>query len=134
MKKIIILFVVMLLVLPVFCFAESDVTLEWSYQDPNAITGYRLYRAEASGQYDFSNPVLIVTSSDTVMATDSEIPDGIYYWVVKAYKDHIINPGLPPSLVESMPSNEVRADLKTLLPYLPSLSLRKILKIDIVDP
>lgn len=133
MKKIIILLIMLLIILPSLCLAESDVELIWQYSDPN-IDGYKVYRREGNNNYDFNNPVSTILDPNIKTITHYKIPDGIYFWVVSAFENHIASPNCPNIYLESPVSNEVKANLKTLLSDTPITRIKKILKIEIVEP
>ncbi|MFX0022142.1 MAG: hypothetical protein ACFE9S_07435 [Candidatus Hermodarchaeota archaeon] len=102
----------LLVILPTYCFAESNVTLEWNYNNA-FITGYKVYRSTQSGVYDPNNPTSTIEDPNVTIITHYEIPDGTYYWIVTAYREHIPAEGLPIQYEESDFSNEVTATLLT---------------------
>ncbi len=117
MEKKILLFVLLFALLPIICFAQSDVTLAWDCNNAT-ITGYKVYRSQQSGIYDLNNPSSIIGDPNIRTVTHYKIPDGTYYWVVTAYREHIPAVGLPAQITESGYSNEVTANLLTS-PLLP---------------
>lgn len=120
MKRCIIVLIVLMLASPCFCFAETtNVILKWDYGAIYEISGYKMYRTQTKGVYDFNTPIHIISDPNIRTIIDNNIPDGVYYWVVTAYYSHIPAEGLDPIYLESIPSNEVKATLKTIRPDPP---------------
>jgi hypothetical protein len=71
----------------------AQVTLAWD-ASKSACDGYRLFMRDSGQAYDFSSPVWIGTATT---CTISQLEDGTYYFVARAYKEGI----------ESINSNEV---------------------------
>ncbi|MCJ8500760.1 choice-of-anchor U domain-containing protein [Desulfatitalea alkaliphila] len=83
-----------LLLLPITATWAAQVTLQWDANDP-APDGYRLFRCEGDGTYDFSSPVW---DGDTTSYTVTGLAEGATYrFVVRAYQTDL----------ESGNSNEV---------------------------
>jgi hypothetical protein len=75
--------------LPCDSGAPTTVTVRWK-APPGSVSGYRLYRGEASGIY--ASPVEIapsVASADAILA--AQVPGGrqsaVYYYAIAAYND-----------------------------------------------
>lgn len=77
--------IIMLSVL--MCHAEMNITLIWEYDNPQLISGYKIYYSQVSGQYDPNNPIDIIEDPN-VMISNIVLPDGIYYFVATAFKDN----------------------------------------------
>lgn len=106
MKKLILILAILLI--PLFAFAATSVTLNW---DPNTepdLAGYRLYRSTTSGS-GYSK-VGEITAPSTEF-TDTVIMDGTYYWVVTAFDANGNESGF---------SNEVSAVLDSTPPGAPA--------------
>lgn len=102
-----------MLVFASFVNAQSTVTLEW---DPNPaaeqVTKYEVYQSQVSGVYDYDDPeASTIPGNETV--TLPNIPDGTYFWVVKAENTR----------GWSLPSAEVTAELDSLGPPGPPENL-----------
>lgn len=110
MKKLLVLLAIFIFVVPVSIAAAKDVILQW---DPNIETDlawYRMYRSTVSGQYSSGNQVGTDIAAGTQTFTDTGIPDGTYYWVVRA---------VDTEQNESGNSNEVTKNIDTSPPANP---------------
>lgn len=65
------------------------VHFRWDANTEPDLAGYRIFRRPAGSIYDYSIPVADIpcTGGDTSCTTGSDVnvPDGDYYWVVRAY-------------------------------------------------
>ena len=110
MKKLLLAVVAFFFMCGMAC-AASNVTFVWDANSELDLAGYRLYQSQTSGAYTFGdgNQVAsILAGTETVQITD--VADGTYFWVLTAYDD---------GGNESLPSNEVTANLDTLSPGAP---------------
>ena len=110
MKKLL-LVVCMILGLTIPCWAGSTVVFSWNANLESDLKEYRLYQAEASGNYvlGVDSPVAIIPAG-TVTSTLIDVADGHKYWVLTAV-DLAGN--------ESGKSNEVNAVLDSIAPGAP---------------
>lgn len=86
MKKIFTLLVLVLILNVTICFAQTTtIQFQWdaSVQD---IAGYMLYQTADRGQYDYNHPVKVIEANITT-TTISDVPNGTYYWVIRAFDD-----------------------------------------------
>ena len=134
MKKIIILFMLVLILFSFSIVRASDVNFAWNCGDCSDLTGFKMYQSKESGVYDPNNPVLVINDPNARTAIIQNLTDGIYYWVVTAFENHIANPNLPPIYNESLRSNEVSIDLDTFPPSKPGLEIKAIIKIMMQNP
>lgn len=91
--------------------ADTDVSFRWDANSEPDLAGYRIFRRAAGAQYDYTSPVVDIAcgpnDSSCTEGTDLAVPDGIYFWVVRAYDTEGY---------ESIDSNEQTDNLITVPP------------------
>lgn len=115
LKSLILAFLVVCFVISFACFAwaDSEVTFAWDANTEVDLQGYRLYRSDTSGGHVFGlSNCIVEIPAGTEIATDPNVPDGTWYWVVTAFDG---------SGNESGPSNEVFDTFDTKPPADPCL-------------
>ena len=80
MKKAILILAILLL--PVLCFAGTNVSFRWDANSEPDLAGYKLYRGMSSGGPYYH--VKDISPSLTEI-TDMDVPDGEWFWVLTAY-------------------------------------------------
>lgn len=107
MKKILLL-VILLIVLPLFCWANTTINFVWNANQEEDLDGYHLYQSNKSGVYDIDkNKAVAVIPAGTEYCTLNDVPDGTWFWVLTAF-DKVGN--------ESGKSNEVTLTIDTTIP------------------
>lgn len=65
----------------------ANVTFTWVPSPASDLAGYRLFQREAGASYDYNTPVAQIAASDPATCTITDVPDGDYRWVLRAFDD-----------------------------------------------
>lgn len=126
MKKLI-LTVICFLAIASFAWAGTNVIFQWNPNTEADLAGYNLYRSNVIGTY-LDTPDVVVecgpNDASCCTATESNIPDGIWFWVVKAFDSS--------GNVSVINSNEVTRKLDSTAPgTVDGLTIKAVIKIEI---
>lgn len=86
---ILVVILVGILVTSSSAYAATDVHFLWEPNSEPDLAGYRIFRRLPGEQYDYTSPVVDIPcgANDSTCARgfDPLVPDGTYFWVVRAY-------------------------------------------------
>jgi len=103
-------------------FAQSNVTIAWTAREELDLAGYEVFQRLQDGVYDYDAPAATIQVG-TETATLLEVPDGTYFWMLRAF-DQAGNRGID--------SAEVTASLDTVAPgQVQGVQITNIIKIEI---